>query len=58
VDAVDAGKPAYDPVTGYASASLNGVELGTWFAGAIRTPKYVGIEGVGNVDNLVVRKLF
>jgi len=45
----------YDPVTGNASASLNGLELGTWSVGAIRTPKYVGIEGVGNADNLVVR---
>jgi hypothetical protein len=48
----------YDPTTGNASASLNGLELGTWVAGAIRTPKYIGIEGVGVVDNLVVRKLF
>ena len=48
----------YDPVTGTASASLNGVELGAWPVGGIRTPRYVGIEGVGVVDNLVVRKLF
>ena len=48
----------YDPVSGNASASLNGVELGSWFVGAIRTPKYIGIEGVGIVDDLVVRKLF
>lgn len=48
----------YDPVSGNASASLNGVELGSWFVGAIKTPKYIGIEGVGVADNLVVRKLF
>lgn len=45
----------YNPTTGNASASLNGVELGTWFVGAIKAPKYVGIEGVGNADDLVVR---
>jgi len=48
----------YDPVTGTASASLNEVELGAWLVGAIRTPRYIGIEGVGVVDNLVVYKLF
>jgi len=48
----------YDPTSGTASASLNGVELGWWYAGPIRTPRYIGIEGVGIVDNLVVRKLF
>jgi hypothetical protein len=45
-------------VSATASASLNGFELGTWATGAVRAPKYIGIEGVGVVDNLVVRKLF
>ncbi|MGE5097038.1 MAG: hypothetical protein ACM3SO_18035 [Betaproteobacteria bacterium] len=47
----------YDPVAQTASASLNGVNLGT-FPLAARAPKFIGIEGVGVVDNLVVRKLF
>ena len=48
----------YDPLRQLASASLNGVELGAWPVAPVKTPKYIGIEGVGVVDNLVVRKLF
>jgi hypothetical protein len=48
----------YDPLRQLVSASLNGVELGAWPVAAVKTPKYIGIEGVGVVDNLVVRKLF
>ena len=48
----------YDPTTGIASARLNETELGAWQVGGIRAPRYIGIEGVGIVDNLVVRKLF
>jgi hypothetical protein len=47
----------YDPVTQTASASLNGIELGTWPVANVRAPKFIGIEGVGNVDNLVVTQL-
>jgi hypothetical protein len=47
----------YNPATGNASASVNGIELGTFYAGAIKAPKYVGIEGVGNADDLVVRNI-
>ena len=48
----------YDPVAQSASASLNGNELGAWKVQGVRAPKYIGIEGVGVVDNLVVSKLF
>ena len=46
----------YDPVTQAVSASVEGVELGS-FVQPIRTPRFIGIEGVGLVDDLVVRKL-
>jgi hypothetical protein len=46
----------YDPVTKLASASVNEVELGI-FPLAIANPRFIGIEGVGIVDNFVVRKL-
>lgn len=46
----------YDPSAGTVSASVNEIELGV-FAQSIPTPKFIGIEGVGIVDNLVVRKL-
>jgi hypothetical protein len=35
---------------------VEGVELGS-FVQPIRTPRFIGIEGVGLVDDLVVRKL-
>jgi hypothetical protein len=43
----------YDPVAKLVSASINEVELGV-FPLAIPTPKFIGIEGIGIVDNLVV----
>ena len=46
----------YDPVTQTVSASVEGVELGS-FVQPIKTPRFIGIEGVGLVDDLVVRKL-
>lgn len=46
----------YDPLTRVVSASVNEIELGV-FAQSIPAPKFIGIEGVGIVDNLVVRKL-
>jgi hypothetical protein len=45
-----------DPVAHTATASVNEAVLGT-FAIDIGTPRFIGIEGVGIVDNLVVRKL-
>jgi hypothetical protein len=47
----------YDPATGMAGASLNGMELGSYPAGLSGTPKFVGFEGVGILDNFVVRAL-
>lgn len=46
----------YDPATQTVSASVEGVELGS-FVQSIKTPRFIGIEGVGLVDDLVVRKL-
>ncbi|HST50619.1 MAG TPA: hypothetical protein VLJ61_01310 [Pyrinomonadaceae bacterium] len=46
----------YDPLAKLVSASVNEIELGS-FSQSIPTPKFIGIEGVGIVDNLVVRKL-
>lgn len=46
----------YDPLSQTVSASVNGVEIGV-FSQSIPTPRFIGIEGVGIVDNLVVRKL-
>ena len=46
----------YDPVTETVSASVNDVELGSFYL-PIDTPKFIGIEGVGIVDNFVVREL-
>ena len=45
----------YDPLSQMVSASVNGVEFGV-FSQSLATPKFIGIEGVGIVDNLVVRK--
>lgn len=47
---------AYDPAAQVMSASLNGVPLGR-FPMALPTPKYLGFEGVGIMDNFVVRQL-
>jgi len=47
----------YDPATGMAGASLNEVDLGSFPAGLAATPKFVGFEGVGILDNFVVRSL-
>ena len=46
----------YDPAARTVSASVNGIELGV-FPQTIPSPKFIGIEGVGIVDNLIVRKL-
>jgi hypothetical protein len=47
----------YDPATGLAGASINEVDLGSFPAGLAGTPKFVGFEGVGILDNFVVRQL-
>ena len=47
----------YDPATGMVGASLNGMELGSYPANLAATPKFVGFEGVGILDNFVVRAL-
>jgi len=46
----------YDPATQTVSASINGVELGS-FQVPIKAPRFIGIEGVGIMDNFVVRTL-
>jgi len=55
-DAWNQMKLRYDPVTQTASASVNGVELGSFFQ-PIDTPRYVGFEGIGIADNFVVQLL-
>lgn len=47
----------YDPATGMAGASINEVDLGSYPAGLAATPRFVGFEGVGILDNFVVRAL-
>ena len=47
----------YDPVSQTAGASLNGVDLGSAPLVLANPPKFVGIEGVGILDNFVVRTL-
>jgi len=44
----------YDPATQTVSASVNDIDLGAYYQ-PIRTPKYIGIEGVGIANNFVVR---
>jgi len=44
----------YDPAGQTVSASVNDIDLGA-YTQAIRTPRYIGIEGVGIADNFVVR---
>jgi len=46
----------YDPSAKTITASVNEVELGV-FSHAIATPRFIGIEGTGFVNNFVVRKL-
>ena len=47
----------YDPVRQIAGASLNGVDLGSYPVALPAMPKFVGFEGVGILDNFVVRQL-
>jgi hypothetical protein len=47
----------YDPATGMAGASINEVDLGSFPAGLAATPKFVGFEGVGILDNFFVKTL-
>jgi len=47
----------YDPATGQAGASINGTDVGSYPAGLSAAPKFVGFEGVGTLDNFVVRAL-
>lgn len=47
---------SYDPATETLGGSVNGVDLGAYTL-AIPTPKYIGFEGVGILDNFVVRTL-
>ena len=55
-DAWNQMKLRYDPVTQVVSASVNGVELGSFFQ-PIDAPRYVGFEGIGIADNFVVQLL-
>jgi hypothetical protein len=45
----------YDPVAHTTTLRINGVTIGTYPV-TIATPKYIAFEGVGVLDNLVVRK--
>lgn len=45
----------YDPVAKMVSGSVNGVALGTYPL-TIATPRYVGFEGIGILDNFIVRQ--
>jgi len=47
---------SYDPVTKRLGGSVNDIDLGAYSL-TIPTPKYIGFEGVGVLDNFVVRKL-
>jgi hypothetical protein len=47
---------AYDPLAQVMSASFNGVSLGR-FPMALPAPRYLAFEGVGIMDNFVVRRL-
>jgi hypothetical protein len=46
----------YDPLVQTISASVNDVELGAYRL-AMSAPRFVGFEGVGILDNFVVRRL-
>lgn len=45
-----------EPATGMLSASVNGVAIGR-FPANLGVPRYAGFEGVGMVDNFVLRQL-
>jgi hypothetical protein len=47
---------AYDPVAKQLSARINGIALGP-FPVVLAAPRDVGFEGVGILDNFVVRRL-
>jgi hypothetical protein len=47
----------YDPLTQTAGASLNGVDLGSYPVALPAMPNFIGFEGVGILDNFVVRQL-
>jgi hypothetical protein len=46
----------YDPPTRMAGASINGMDLGSYPVTLPGTPKFIGFEGVGILDNFVVRQ--
>lgn len=46
----------YDPNAQMVGASINGMELG-WYSLVMPAPRFVGFEGVGILDNFVVRRL-
>lgn len=46
----------YDPAAQMIGATLNGMELG-WYPLVMSAPKFVGFEGVGILDDFVVRRL-
>jgi hypothetical protein len=46
----------YDPTSQTLGGSVNGVDLGAYSL-TLPTPKYIGFEGVGILDNFVVRNL-
>ena len=47
----------YDPVRQTAGATLNGVDLGSYPVALPAMPNFIGFEGVGILDNFVVRQL-
>ncbi len=47
---------AYDPATRTLTASINGIALGP-FTANLGAPRYAGFEGVGILDNFVIRRL-
>jgi hypothetical protein len=47
----------YDPARQTVGASINGMDLGVYPVTFAATPKFVGFEGVGILDNFVVRQI-
>jgi len=47
----------YDPATGMIGGTVNGADLGSYPSGLVSAPKFIGFEGVGVLDNFVVRQL-
>lgn len=45
---------SYDPVNQTITGNVNGIDLGA-YTQSIPTPKYIGFEGIGILDNFVVR---